>query len=384
MKRRYLCVIITILVIVSCSSNSYDRQIREFQSRLKNQRHEAAVTEIKTLIERYPDKPAPYYHLGILQYRLRNYYECLSAFENAESRGFQGTYEYYAQKGIAMYNVGEFARAANALKRSVGMRSTPDAHRYLGMILYDGKLYDAAAVSLREAVKKYPGDAQLLAAHGTSLAMSGQASEAADVLKRAAALSPGDTGLAFRAANVLRDQGRANEAVAIFDSVGPDSPYRADAAFNAGAVSIELGDYGNAARYLKEYVTSNPDDDAALLNLGAALVKTGDYTAAVDMLSGLHERNADDALTAFNLGLAYLSLGALEQAGRCLASAVRLAPDNTSCLYAYGLALTKQGELDRARKQIEAIIELDPGDENARRWIKNYPAGPQAAEGGNN
>ena len=108
MRTIVTCSILVYFLVSGCASNSYNKRIKQVETDVRYKRYEKAETELKSLMQTFPNKPEPFYLFGIVNYSIGNYYECLLNFDKAERFGYKGIENIYLQKGIALYNTGNF------------------------------------------------------------------------------------------------------------------------------------------------------------------------------------------------------------------------------------------------------------------------------------
>ncbi len=362
-----------LILCIGCSGSNYAMKVSMLQDSIAERDYETAKADIIALITEYPEKPEPYYFLGLLNFDAGKYRDCLSNFDEAERRKLQPTTDYALKKGIALYHTGSIVEAEKMLTSNPELLQSGTAQKYLGLIMFDRGDYDGSVSAFGKA-GSLSGDRTALYKYGMALYYEGRNSEALDILIRAADIPPeNDTaGIAdsilFHTANLLLLEGRAAEAVRMYTRISDDSAFASESVYNSAEAFIALGQLDTAAKLLKNYLVLQPGDTAAKLNLSSMLIKSGEYVAAVDILadiakSGYHP----DAL--YNYGLANHMLGKYAESVYYLKKAVALAPDNAEYRYAYGITLTEYGDIEQAWTQMEAVVALDPGNADAAKWL---------------
>jgi len=373
MQRTIVLLMVMSAIVAACASNSYELRVNEARNHIIGNRFDNAESLLNNLIDRYPRKPELHYLLGDQNYRRGDFNSCLVHFDRAERMGYEGGYSFYAEKGISLYRIGSMKEAETALRRSIAMNPSPEAGKYLGIILSRQGNNTAALPYLQTALESFPDDVDILASLGRTLSHTGNTAEAAAMLKRASDANPGNAGLAFDAANMLMLSERFDEAFDLYKSIPNNAPMKDESLYNAGNAALHMGDYSAAVRVLKDYAVINPDDTEALINLASAMIKTGEFVEAIDALAPLARNNIQDVRISYNLGLAYLNLKAYAQAADILADAVEGYPEDPEFRYALALALTGTGNISSARKQMDAVLRSDPTHTNALKWMKQYP-----------
>lgn len=375
MRSLIMGLLACVITAVSCASGGFDYAFRQASGLADAGNYDQAVQQLEVLIERFPERPEPYRLLGSLQYRRGDYHGCIEHYDIAEQKGFQGDYRFYMEKGISFFKTGQMTEAKRSLERSISMNQSPEAGRYLGIILARKGAYSTAVIYLKEAHRSFPDDGELLAAYGGALMKTGNYDEALDILTKACASNPNDRALAFSTGSALAHAGRFADAAEVFDTIPEQHALYGISRYNAAKACVEYGDYKGAIRRFREYLATAPGDYDAVLNMGSAMIKTEDYESAEQAFSMLVERNPNDATALYNRGVAMLHLDAAAQAEKNLAIAAGINPDNANIRYAYGLALTETGKMDQARKEMRTVLTLVPTYENALKWMENYSVG---------
>jgi Flp pilus assembly protein TadD len=111
---------------------------------------------------------------------------------------------------------------------------------------------DEARSTLRDGLKRQPGDAGLHHALGLALIRAGQRVEALTELARAAALRPDAPRYAYVHAVALHDAGRAREAMAVLERAHERASGDADILEALVAYAREAGDEEEADRWASE------------------------------------------------------------------------------------------------------------------------------------
>lgn len=368
---RYLNKILILLMLISfgCGAYTYDIRLRQSQTLFSNRQYSRAKTEVVKLINEYPEKPEPYYLLGILNYIGEKYGESLVNFDRAERHGLKTSHEFYLYKGLAHYNTGELNDAEKNLSLSTAVKSTGDAQKYLGMVRYILGDYAGSVDAFRKS-SSLQNDAMILYMFGMALYRSGMNEESLTILMQAYNLEPDDENIIFNTANMLMLNEIHDEAIALYAKIPPGSKYLNESIYNQAEAYIRTGDYESAVNVFKNYVSKRPDDCIALYNLASAYIKTEDYVSAADILSSLISDKKYTIDASYNLGLVNYKLAKYAESVFYLSGVVNHAPENVHYRYAYGLALSENGDFEKAREQMNVIIALDPGNSDAFEWLE--------------
>jgi tetratricopeptide (TPR) repeat protein len=366
-----LLVLLVVIVILGCGAAHYTMRLEQSQGFLNNGQYEKARRELLKIIEEYPKKPEPYYLLGLVCFATEQYEECLVNFEKAAFRGLTKNFDFYADKGIALYKTGDMENAEKNLRQAVSIKSTGTVQKFLGVIRYMMGDYEGSVEAFRKA-SSMENDVNSLFCFGMALYNLGMNAEALDILMKAYSRSPGDEVLLFQTANILMLNDRNSEAIDMYAKIPPDSRYYDISVYNSAEASMQIEDYKNAERLLEPYVKKMPDDSAALYTYSCALIKTGDLAGAADILMKLYRDGQYSAQAAYNLGLIYYKMKNYQESIRYYSEAVNRNPENIMFLYAYGFALSEFGNLEEASMQMNKVLSIDPGNADAKEWKKKY------------
>ena len=364
---------ILLLIYSGCGAPGYSIRVNQSQNHIDNNQYDEAKIEIMNLINDYPDKPEPYYLLGMVNYGSGKYSECLLNFGEAERRGINKTREFYLTKGVALYRTGNFTEAEKNFIVTTELQSTGIAQKYLGLIRYKLGDYSGSIDAFRKSTS-INNDTNSLYIYGMALYNQGMNSESLDIFMQAYKLSPDDEKILFQTANLLMLNGQNNNAISMYSKIPSGSFYEAESIYNRAEAYIRIGDFKKAVKLLQDYqdyIDMKPDDYEALFNLSSALIKTGEYVSAADILSELIEESYS-IKAVYNLGLANHRLGKYAESVYYLSKAVDQDPENIIYRYAYGLTLTEYGDIKEAMTQMEAIITLDPENEDANEWLNKH------------
>lgn len=361
---------ILLLIYSGCGAPGYSIRVNQSENLIGNNQYDDAKIEIMNLINDYPDKPEPYYLLGMVNYSSGKYSECLLNFDEAERRGINKTQEFYLSKGTALYKTGDFTEAEKNFNVAPEPQSTGIAQKYLGLIRYKVGDYSGSVDAFKKSTS-INNDTNSLYIYGMALYNQGMNSESLDIFMQAYKLSPDDEKILFHTANLLMLNGQNNNAINMYSRIPSGSVYEAESIYNRAEAYIRIGDFKKAVKLLQDYIDMKPDDYEALFNFSSALIKTGEYVSAADILSELIEKSYS-IKAVYNLGLTNHKLGKYAESVNYLSEAVDQDPENIMYRYAYGLTLTEYGDIQGAMTQMEAIIALDPENEDAGEWLNKH------------
>ncbi len=369
---RFLLLLVFIYSYSGCGAPNYTTRLGKSQDFLKNQQYDMAKIEIMTLIEAYPEKPEPYYLLGLMNCSTGKYSECLLNFDESERRGIDKSPEFYLRSGIAFYKTGNLIEAEKNFSILAKFESDTNAQKYLGLIRYEFGDYTGSIDAFRKA-SSIKNDENSLYIFGMALYHQGINTESLDIFMMAYNLAPDNENIIFRTANLLMLNGQNDDAISMYSKIPSGSVYRDESIYNQAEACIRTGDFERAVELLEDYADVRPDDYETLYNLSSALIKTGEYVSAADILLKLINDEKYHIIAAYNLGLANYKLGKYAESVHYFSQVVDQNPENITYRYAYGLALSDNGDIEEFRTQMKAILSLDPGNEDAQEWLNQQP-----------
>ena len=242
-----------------------------------------------------------------------------------------------------------------------------NAHRHLGMALYEQGRYAEALGPAHIAVDQRPNYSKTHITLGNVLSALGRFDEAETHLRRAIALNPEAHKAHLSLGNVLYKQGRYAEALDAAQVALEQDPEFSEAHSNLGAILAALGRFDEAETHLRRAIALNPAGRDAHHNLGAALYKQGRYAEALDAAQVALEQDPEFSEAHSNLGAILAALGRFDEAETHLRHAIALNPQHIDPFRKLIEVLTPQGRYDEA---IDALAQA----------AALAPASPQVAE----
>jgi len=176
-----------------------------------------------------------------------------------------------------------------------------------------------------------------------------------------------------------------------------------------GEVARREGKWGAAVQYFSKAVSLDPTMVEAWVSMGQALLEHDRLNGADESFSKALEMETDNAKAWLGKGKALKALGRWGAAVQCLDSYSVLVPkdsdawllkadllfdnekfnrslesydrylalvgDDSYALGRKGIALNAVGRVEEARKVLEESVRLDPGNKEARKWLKMISGG---------
>lgn len=239
------------------------------------------------------------------------------------------------------------------------------------MELHDGDAKTARA-HLERSIALNPGDAEVFAALGNTLAQLGDLAGARRSLEKAIAAGDREPEVEFDLARVLERLGltaEAQSALGVYQQMKKAQTDRAQAAGEAesGDQAIAAGDAARAAALYRQAAGIDPDEALIFYKLGMALDKNKDVDGEKTALEEAIRLKPDFAEAENQMG--YLAVRAGDAAGAegYLRAAVKASPSFVVAWVNLAAALTAEGKWADAKEALKSALALDPNNASARQ-----------------
>lgn len=143
-----------------------------------------------------------------------------------------------------------------------------------------------------------------------------------------------------------------------------------------GTTALQQGRVLVATQYLEQAQELDPTNPDLLLNLSGAYILSKKFKQAVEILEPLSDRQPTNPMVWTNLGAAYLGnpiLATDDKQQRAIGAfklAIALDPKAPNVAYNLGLIYRDRKENKEAIYWFKRAIESNPGDKDARNYIK--------------
>lgn len=323
---------------------SSEQRIERAQQQYDLGHYGAAMTDVKTALEKEPGNAAGRALLARISLRL-----------------------------------GDTAGARSEIERSLAAGADPGlvAPVRHDVLMAQGQFAEALAAATTPLMK-----AEALLALGTL-------DEARASLDEARAAAPSDPEVLLAEARWMWASGQLKEAIGVLDDLLARHPDDAAAALTRGRYALALGDAAKARDVLQVASESGkrqlaiPDQ----LIVHAALVESqlalGDVAAAEKDLAALKSRAPDGTLTHYLAARVAYARGDTESAVTELQEALASNPGNVPASLLLGAVLLERGAIEQAGSQLSQLLEKHPESVEARKLLarvylsRNDPAGAQ-------
>jgi FkbM family methyltransferase len=322
--------------------------------------------------------------------------------------------------GMTYADIGEYARAAEFLTRSIHRSGEGESHlrkAYALLTYCESRLQHAAKARevCSRGIQLFPEDAELRFRQAILLHEEGKLPEAVAAYREIldgpreryfTSVDRGITGFKARQnlALVYADQGdlaraeeqwrlvvqeaprhrpgwrglgevylrrgKAAEAAALAEKLLGDEASRADGLMLRGQSAAAAGDVQEAVRQFKEAAAARPSDPEPLEVASKFLFERGRWAEAEEALKDLLARDAEDAAAHHNLGTVHARLGRAAAAAACYRRSTDIRPDSAATWVLLGHALRDAGRKDEAIEAWGQAVRLDPGNAEAAAALR--------------
>src|SRR5262245_57265881 len=248
----------------------------------------------------------------------------------------------------------------------------------LGMLLYASEQYELAAVLFERARTFSPTDARWAYYRGRADVYLVRSEAAADSLREALRLRPGYLPARLMLAKSLLDAGRTEEARTVYEALAREHPDAAEAHYGLGRIAASEGDPRRAVTHFEKACGLFPAFGAAHFALARAYRDLGDAEKAQEQLA-LYQQDkvawptvADPLLAAvlelktganarLRKGIELAEKGelrpAVEEHESALREDARLVRAHVNLIQLYA----RLGDAEKAAEHYRAAIAIEPG-----------------------
>jgi len=217
--------------------------------------------------------------------------------------------------------------AERMLKKVIKMN--PDiakAHKDLGIIYLNKRLFDYAEDEFQTALKLAPNDFEILFEYGNYLYSISKNVEAERYYGEALEVSPKNVlGLTFMGLNklVLNKLDEARDYIMKALEIESNHEY---VQFCAGRILYAREEYEDAKRYLIRAVEQNPDIETQN-TLALTYFKLGEYQSALNIFKNIDTKRPNNTSVLMEIARCYEALGDIDKALEYLEKVVAIFPD---------------------------------------------------------
>ena len=218
--------------------------------------------------------------------------------------------------------------AEKMLKKVIRMEpGIAKAHKDLGIIYLNKRLFDYAEEEFKTALELAPQDFEILFEYGNYLYSMSKNTEAEEYYTKALEISPKNVlALTFMALNklIMNQIDEAYDYIMKALEVEPEHEY---VQFCAGRILYAKGDYEEAKRYLVRAVEQNPDIETQN-TLALTYFALKDYEQALNIFKNINQKSPDSVSVLMDIARCYESLHDNDNALAYLDKVVDIFPEN--------------------------------------------------------
>lgn len=242
-----------------------------------------AIHFYQEAVEGDPTNPEHFYRLGCaFYYQAQPNYERARAALRQAAALYPTNPVYQRLLGLACQHLGDYAEAADALRASARLGSSPDIEYNLACALYgQGQFAEAAEAAERAlAEDEEEWDPKAVRLWGRALHRSEQWGKALRALTIACQLEPTDARLFELHGDTLRNLGHVEQAARSYQKAAMLLPDRADLHYHSGTAFMQAHQPERAVKALKKAIELRADYGDAYNNLALCQDVLGDREAA--------------------------------------------------------------------------------------------------------
>jgi tetratricopeptide (TPR) repeat protein len=244
-----------------------------------------------------------------------------------------------------------------------------EAHRNLGIYLYDRAQWAAALATLQRALELQPNAVDVLIETADATRAAGHALESVALYQRALALNPRSAEACNNLGNAYLQLGSCEEAARCYRLALELRPDEAQIHCNLGNAQRQLGQFDEALASTQRAITLEPALSVARNNLGLVLAALGRRTEAVASYREALRLNPGYVEALSNLGSVLPELGQRREAMALLSRAIELDPKRAETHCTLGNLLFEFRRVEDAEASYRRALALEPGNAMAHAGL---------------
>ena len=238
------------------------------------------------------------------------------------------TAEVMHQYAILSSSLCDTETAERMLKKVIKMNpNIAKAHKDLGIIFLNKRLFDYAEDEFKTAMKLQPNDFEIIFEYGNFLYSISKNTEAERYYREALDIEPNNIlALTFMALNklILNQLDSAKEYIMKALKINPNHEY---IQFCAGRILYAKKEFEDAKRYLIRAVEQNPDIETQN-TLALTYYELGEYEPAINIFNNLLEKKPENISVLLSIAKCYEGLQNNDKALEYLEKLVSIFPED--------------------------------------------------------
>lgn len=297
--------------------------------------YQTAIKMLEELVYVNPKFILPAQKLASLYIKTKQLNKAKEIYDNILLKN-QISAEVLHQYAILSSSLCDTDTAEKMLKKVIRMNpEIAKAHKDLGIIYLNKRLFDYAEDEFKKAMELAPNDFEIVFEYGNYLYSVSKNKEADEFYAKALEIAPDNVlGLTFMALNKL-----------------------------------VLNKLDDAQNYIMKAVKLEPNHEYVQYCVGRILYAKKDYEEAKRYLIRAVEQNPDIE-TLNTLALTYFELGEYEQALNIFKNIDSKRPKSISVLMSLAKCCEKLQDNDNALKYLDEVVDIFPDDEEAHEMIR--------------
>lgn len=365
-RGRCLLLILLATSLMACSEWFADEHelMRKADEHLDQKNINAAVIDIKNVLQINPDNARARYLLAGINLDYGDFATAVKEFRQAEVAGWNSE---EARLGVARALLGmdQLSELRDAMKPEESWTDTGKASLLALQAIAEAGLDkpDQAGVMVAQATALDPGALQVIRARAQLQMLAGELDAAREGLRAALEHYPDNQELLLLDAGINERAGDADAAAALYQRViGIDPPgfisvYGRNACLQLTQLQIMAGKYPLAEATLRPLTRRDPDDPIVNYLAGVLAFEQGDYIRAEELLLKVLRLAPEHNPTRLLYGTVNFAVHNYEQAAYYLAKYLAAVPDN---LAARKLLARSYILLGRAREARSLLGKAQP------------------------
>ena len=163
-------------------------------------------------------------------------------------------------------------------------------------------------------------------------------------------------------------------ALPYLDEVARRAPENERALAAIAQIQLDAGHDDRAREAVRKLLAAPPRSAELADNLGLQFAKKGLYPDARDLFERAISIQRDHASAINNLGVLYLKMGQVNDAVAAFRYGIQAAPDYDMLYLNLGRVYIQSGDREKARGVMQQLLDRKPGDETARRAMRELDA----------
>ena len=287
--------------------------------------YEQAIIIMKRLLSRNPKSVTMAQKLANLYIEVRQFRLAKDLYDDIILKATQSAEVLY-QYAILSTQLFDTATAEKIFKKVIKMDpENPNAHKDLGVIFLNQRLFDYAQEEFDTALKLAPDNFDIILEYANFMYALTKYDEADKYYEKAINIQNDVVAKALSALNKL-ELNQLDEARSLIESSLDDQPEHEYIQFIAGRIYYSMKDYENAKIYFIKSLEQNPDKETKNL-LALTYYELGEYEKALNIFNALLEGSSQNISLLLNKAKCYEKLEEQDEALKVLDDLTEIFPE---------------------------------------------------------